>query len=47
MKMNFREKFAVKPGSRVKLTKIDPDNTLDFQIKRLHWRQSTKTKEIV
>lgn len=34
MKMNFRHEFEVKPGSRVKLSKIDPDNTLGIKKKK-------------
>ncbi len=45
MKMNFREKFAVKPGSRVKLTKIDPDNTLDFENKKAALETIEKNKQ--
>jgi PPK2 family polyphosphate:nucleotide phosphotransferase len=32
--MNFRHEFEVKPGSRVKLSKIDPDNTLGIKKKK-------------
>ena len=34
MKVDFRSKFVVKPGSRVKLNKIDPDDTLSYKKKK-------------